>query len=209
MSSGPPAEPKRTLVYRQVQWIWPLRAQSASAQRRWTVRYPWRTGRTERWKLPRDRVLLEALIPSYARRLRKHFLYARGLEFRAVFHGFRYATQGFLNRLDIQPVFSQGHRGLGTIQGFGHSRRLCEIQLPHGLNKSHYLAAKLFFDARQLGANYFHFFFKAGKVDPVIEAASFQRVTQFASAIGSENDIGDMLGLDCAHLGNSNLKIGQ
>src|SRR5271156_5974484 len=109
---------------------------------------------------------------NHGAKLRKHFFEARRLELRAVFLRFHHAAQVFLHLLDVQPQFSQGNGGGGAIQSFGPAGRLDEIQLANGVNEADDLHAQLLREPRQPRANNFHLFFKAGIVNPVVEAAS-------------------------------------
>src|SRR5580658_148583 len=142
-------------------------------------------------------------------KLRKHFFDARRLELRAVFLRFHHAAQCFLDRLYVQPLFSQGHRGLGAIQSFGHAGRLDEIQSAHGVNEADDLLAKLFRDPGQPRADNSHLFFKTGIVNPVVKAAPLQRVAQFPCSVGGQDNEWHIFGLDGAHLRDGDLKIGE
>src|SRR5271156_1888214 len=146
---------------------------------------------------------------NHGAKLRKHFFDARRLELRAVFLRFHHAAQGFLDRLHVQPLFSQSHRGLRAIQSFRHAGRLDQIQLAHGVNEADHLLAQLLRDPRQPSAHYFHLFFKAGIVNPVIKAAPLQRVAQFPRAVRGQDHVRHIFGLDGAHLRHGDLKIGE
>src|SRR5215469_13700758 len=126
-----------------------------------------------------------------------------------IFHRFRYASKSLLDRLAVQLMFAQRHRGEGAIQRFGHPWRFREIQLPRGLNEAHNLPAKGFFNARQPGAHNPQFFLKVGIVDPVVEATPFQSVAQLPGAVGSENNVWNVLCLERSHLRDADLKIRQ
>src|SRR5690606_32573014 len=53
------------------------------------------------------------------------------------------------------------------------------------------------------------FLLEGREVDPVIEAASFQRVVNFPRAVRRQDDDRDVLGANGAELGNGDLEVGQ
>src|SRR5215467_2763529 len=106
-------------------------------------------------------------------------------------------------------MLPQRHHRVAAIESLGNSGRLCEIQLPNGVDKAHYISPQICFHAWQAGADDLQFFLEAGIIDPVVKASSFECVAQLASAVGSEDHVWNIPGLDCAHLRNANLKVGE
>src|SRR3984885_6632826 len=100
-------------------------------------------------------------------------------------------------------------QGPDPVDGLGYPRRLGQVELAQPVDRRDHLASQRL---GHPGLAYQHDLHLAlgGRVpDPVVQAAPFQRVVQFAGAVGGEDDKRRALGTDRADLRDRDLEVGE
>src|SRR5262249_40455822 len=115
--------------------------------------------------------------------LRDQIGHARLGNFASVFYGLGQAAACCFHGSRIERATIKVHQPLRPVQGLRDSRRLAQLQLAYGLDKTNNLIAQLAGDAGQARAHDPEFLFQARILDPVVKATALQGVTQFAAAI--------------------------
>ena len=93
------------------------------------------------------------------------------------------------------------------VQGLGDSRHFFQAHPPRLLHKAANPAGQGLRDAGHLLPDYAHLLFQGGVVYPEVQAPAAQGVGEVPGAVGCQDDGGNVLGLDRADFGDSDLEL--
>ena len=99
---------------------------------------------------------------------------------------FQQCTERVIDDVRVQLYGIQLQKRMGPVNAFGHARQFEQIHLPQLMDERHDLTTEL---GRRFGGfdtENFEFPFQTGIIDPVIIAASFQGIVNFAGSIGRQ-----------------------
>ena len=120
-------------------------------------------------------------------------------------HGAERGRHALLVELaDTQPA----ERGR-PVDGLGDARRLVEIEVAHGLDRSRDLPGEMLRAGRHSEPHDRHLAVETGVLDPVVEAAALERVVHVACAVRGEDHDRRRLGPVDAELGHRDLEVAE
>src|SRR3954452_10881846 len=96
-------------------------------------------------------------------------------------------AQGVVHRADVQLRLAEHIERGDPVERFGDTRRLRQIELTQPVDRGHQLAGQRLGDTGHAQQNDLHLTLDARIPDPVVQAATLQRVVEFASAVGRQH----------------------
>src|SRR5438128_11181186 len=118
-------------------------------------------------------------------------------------------SQRIVNRFFAQFMSIHGDQSGRPIQRLGNAGTLVEIHKSQALDQTADLLDEKSLDFGDLRSNDRILFFETRVINPVIEAAPFQRVMDLSRAIRGQDHVGRFLGADRSELGYGDLKVGE
>src|SRR5215469_1502219 len=95
------------------------------------------------------------------------------------------------------------------VDRLSHARRLSQLQLPQAVHRRHNFPGELLGRGRLADKDNLHLAVGRGVADPVIQAATPQRVVEFPGPVGGEDHRGRGLRTDGANLRDADLEVRQ
>jgi len=129
------------------------------------------------------------------------------LEFLDVVLVFQESTEGVGDDFGGEVYDVEGEQAFGPVDGFGDTGFLEEIFGAQLLDEIHDGAAEGLRNLWRAAVQDGDFAVKVGVIDPVLEAATFERVMHLSRAVGGEDDDGRLCGLDGTKLGDGDLIV--
>ena len=126
-----------------------------------------------------------------------------------IFLRLQHDAERLVDRIRIERLPVEGHQRGHPVDCLGHARHLVELRGSQLLRHRRHLLRELRRRFRHALADNRQFLLERRIVDPLIEAATLQRVVHFARAVGREDDERRLGRLHRAELGNRDLKLGQ
>ena len=117
-------------------------------------------------------------------------------------------SQRILDRFFAQFMSVHGDQSGRPIQRLGNAGTFVEIHKAQALDQTADLLDEKPLDFGDLRSNDRILFLETRVINPVIEAAPFQRVMDLSGAIRGQHDVGTFLGTDRSELGYGDLKVG-
>src|SRR5271165_6508544 len=120
-----------------------------------------------------------------------------------------HGTERVLGVAGAQVRLAEEVEGPGPVDGFRHPRRLGQVELAEPVDGGDNLAGQRRRDAGLPDQDDLDLAFGGRVADPVVEAASLQRVVQLPGPVGGEHHERRALRLDRADLGDADLEVRQ
>src|ERR1700730_8810730 len=120
-----------------------------------------------------------------------------------------HGAQGVLGDLRAEIRFAEEVEGAYPVDRLGDPGWLGEVQFAQPVDGLDHLAGQRLGDARRADQHDLHLTLGGWGSDPVVQAASLQRVVQLTCAVGGEHHDRRALRLDRADLRDGDLEVGE